>query len=141
MHQLKEFLQGKKTYISAAALGLVAAIGFLLGYIGGTEATALLSAAGALAGLGAKSQRTADVIMTALAEVRQVQARTAVGQKIDTKALVADLSKQLFQQIVASGGVVPVPGTPFVGAPSVKLPQSDGTAVQGVSKSTEGTAK
>jgi hypothetical protein len=110
MQAIQQFLQGKKTYISAAALGLVAICGFLFGYLGGTETTALLSAAGALAGLGAKSQRTADAIMTALAEVRQVQATTAVGQKIDTKALVADLSKQLMSQFALGGLVRSTPG-------------------------------
>ncbi|MFL6310597.1 MAG: hypothetical protein ACJ71W_00700 [Terriglobales bacterium] len=105
MQQIKQFLQGKKTYISAAALGLVAICGFLFGYLGGTETTALLSTAGALAGLGAKSQRTADAIMTALAEVRQVQATSAVGQKIDPKQLVEDIGKALLAKF-AQGGLV-----------------------------------
>jgi hypothetical protein len=122
MQAIQQFLQGKKTYISAAALCMVAVSGFLFGYIGGTEATALLSAAGALAGLGAKSQRTAQTI---IAELRQVQAAAASGQKIDPKAFAADLSKQLMSQFAAGGIVRSTPA----GAVSNVVPLSVETIV------------
>jgi hypothetical protein len=110
MQAIKQFLQGKKTYLSAALIALVACLGWWFGVIGDAEALSLLGVAGATAGLGAKSQRTADVIMTALAEVRQLQAQAAVGQKIDPKQFVADISKQLMSQFAAGGLVRSTPG-------------------------------
>jgi hypothetical protein len=108
MLNLKNWLQGKKTYISAAALGLVAIAGFLLGYLGGTEATGMLATAGGLAGLGAKSQRTADEVMTALAEVQTLQRAHASGQLGSREAVEQFLQKEIARG-VAAGFVWPLP--------------------------------
>jgi hypothetical protein len=111
MLNLKNWLQGKKTYISAAALCLVAIAGFLLGYLGGTETTGMLATAGALAGLGAKSQRTADEVMTVLSGIRQAQAVAAVNHtKIDPKQLAVDLGKAVLSNFAQSGLVRSTPG-------------------------------
>ena len=105
MQQIKQFLQGKKTYFSAALIALVAVCGWWFGVLDDTHALALLGAAGVAAGLGAKSQRTAEAIMTVLSDIRSVQAKAAVGQKIDPKQFAADLSKQIMSQF-ATGGIV-----------------------------------
>jgi hypothetical protein len=105
MQRIKEFLQGKKTYLSAALIALVAICGWWYGVLDDTKALALLGVAGVSAGLGAKSERTAAAILTVLRDIRQVQATAAVGQKIDPKAFAADLSKQLMSQF-AGGGLV-----------------------------------
>ncbi|HEV7521300.1 MAG TPA: hypothetical protein VGP89_09390 [Candidatus Angelobacter sp.] len=105
MQQIKEFLQGKKTYLSAAGIAMVAICGWWFGALNDTQALALLGVAGAAAGLGAKSARTAEAILTVLRDIRQVQAKATVGQKIDPKQFAADLSKQLMSQF-AGGGLV-----------------------------------
>ena len=106
MQQIKEFLQGKKTYFSAALIALVAVCGWWFGVLDDTHALALLGAAGVAAGLGAKSQRTAEAIMSELAQVRQAQAVAAMNHtKIDPRQLAADLAKQVLSNF-ATGGLV-----------------------------------
>lgn len=125
MQQIKQFLQGKKTYLSAALIALVACFGWWFGVIGDTEALSLLGVAGAAAGLGAKSERTSEAILTVLRDMRQVQATSAVGQKIDPKTFVADLSKQLMSQFAQGGLMRSTPG----GAASNVVPTSGETFV------------
>jgi hypothetical protein len=110
MQRIKEFLQGKKTYLSAALIALVAVFGWWTGVLNDTYALALLGVAGTSAGLGAKSQRTAEAVLAALGDIRQVQAKTAVGQKIDPKQFAADLSRQLMAQFAVGGLVRSTPG-------------------------------
>lgn len=102
MQHIKQFLQGKKTYFSAALIALVAICGRWFGVIGYTEALALLGAAGVAAGLGAKSERTAGAILAALDDIQQAQAKVPAGQKIDTKLLAADLGKAVLSQFAAT---------------------------------------
>lgn len=154
MQNIKDFLQGKKTYLSAALIALVAIFGWWFGVLDETKALALLGVAGVGAGLGAKSERAAEAILTVLGDIRSAQAEAAQsGKKIDPKQLAVDLSKEILSKFATGGmvrstpagaesNVVPVPGTPFVGAPSTPLPPSDGSAVQGVSSSSkENSAK
>jgi hypothetical protein len=105
MQPIKEFLQGKKTYLSAAGIALVAICGWWYGVLDDTKALALLGVAGVSAGLGAKSERNAEAVLTVLRDIRQVQAKDSVGQKIDVKQFTADLSKQIMSQF-AGGGLV-----------------------------------
>lgn len=74
MANILTFLQGKKTYISAAVLAFVAIAGWWFGAINDTNFMALLSIAGAAAGLGAKSERNAQLVLGALETVRAAQA-------------------------------------------------------------------
>jgi hypothetical protein len=110
MERIKEFLQGKKTYLSAALIALVAICGWWFRVLDYTHALALLGVAGVSAGLGAKSERVAEAILAALGDIRQVQARASVGQKIDPKQFAADLSKQLMSQFALGGLVRSTPG-------------------------------
>jgi hypothetical protein len=105
MQQIKQFLQGKKTYLSAALIALVACLGWWFKVIGYTEALSLLGVAGAMAGLGAKSERTAGAILAVLDDIQQAQAKVPPGQKIDTKQLVDDIGKSLLAKF-AQGGMV-----------------------------------
>jgi hypothetical protein len=78
MGEIRQFLQGKKTYISAALSSIVALAGWWFGAIDTTNAAALLATAGAVAGLGAKAQRTSQLVLTALNDIRAAQT-TAAG--------------------------------------------------------------
>ena len=105
MQNIKVFLQGKKTYLSAALIALAAIAGWWVGAVNETQAVAMLGVAGAAAGLGAKSQRTAEAVLTVLGDIRSVQAKQAAGQKIDPKQLAADLGKAVLANF-ATGGLV-----------------------------------
>jgi hypothetical protein len=94
MEKIRQILQGKKTYISAAALALVAIVGWWLGAVDNTNASALLCAAGALAGLGAKSQRTAEAVLDALQEIKYVQQAHAEGKLGSPEAVIAFLQNE-----------------------------------------------
>jgi hypothetical protein len=111
MQAIQQLLQGKKTYICACALSLVAVFGFLSGYLSGTETTALLSTAGAMAGLGAKSERTAGAILDALGEVQTLQRAHASGQLGSREAVEQFLQKEIARG-AAAGFVWPLPGSP-----------------------------
>jgi hypothetical protein len=134
MEKIRKFLQGKKTYISAAALALVAILGWWLGAVDNTNASALLCAAGALAGLGAKSQRTAEAVLVALGNLRDAQDAHARGQKVDLFKLAQQIGVQVIPGIVpisAVPGEQPYPHTasfavPFssVAAPGTILPNA-----------------
>lgn len=91
MSKIKEFLQGKKTYIGAGALALVAVVGWSAGAINVAVAGGMLSAAFAMAGLGAKSDRLAGATLETLAEAKRLVSLRAQGQKIDLAAEEARL--------------------------------------------------
>jgi hypothetical protein len=122
MQPIKEFLQGKKTYLSAALIALVAICGWWLRVLDDTHTLLFLGAACAAAGLGAKSERTAAAILTVLGDIRQVQSKATVGQKIDPKQFAADLSKQIMSQF-AGGGLVR--STPAGAMSNVVVPGND----------------
>jgi hypothetical protein len=105
MEKIRKFLQGKKTYISAAALALVAILGWWLGAVDNTNASALLCAAGALAGLGAKSQRTAEAVLVAISDLRDAQEAHARGQKVDLFKFAAQIGSQVIPGIVPLSAV------------------------------------
>lgn|GEM_PF-4711890 len=107
MAKIREFLKGKKTYFSAIAMAIVALTGWYLNAISNTEALAILTAAGAAAGLGAKAERIAEALLAGVAEVKQAQAVAAVNAKIDPKQLAVDVAKGMLAQL-ASGGVAPL---------------------------------
>jgi hypothetical protein len=88
MGKIVKGLQGKKTYISAAALALVAILGWWFGALSQANALALLCLAGASAGLGAKSERYAQATLAALSNVRDAQAQ---HKPLDIKALAAEI--------------------------------------------------
>jgi hypothetical protein len=95
MQSLKQFLQGKKTYFSAIVIAIAALCGWWFGTIDNATAVAMLGVAGAAAGLGAKSQRTAEIFLSTLADLRQAQAVNAAGQKVDHKQIAAEVIKQM----------------------------------------------
>jgi hypothetical protein len=129
MQNIKSFLQGKKTYLSAALIALVAIIGWWLGVVSEPQALAMLGVAGVGAGLGAKSERTSQAILTVLGDIRNVQAKAAAaGQKIDPKQFAVDLSKQIMSQF-ATGGLVR--STPAGAASNVvQNPPGDGASTK-----------
>jgi hypothetical protein len=109
MQQIKQFLQGKKTYFSAALIALVSCIAWWIHVIGYTEALSLLGVAGGMAGLGAKSQRTAETILAVLGDIQQAQAKIPPGQKLDTKQLAADLGKAVLANFAQTGAMRSTP--------------------------------
>jgi hypothetical protein len=118
---IRAWLQGKKTYMCAAALAVTGCAGYYSGALPGATASAVLCAAGGLAGLGAKSQRTADSVLAALNDVRDAQARAAAQHKpVDVKALAAAVAKEMAPQVVSA--IVPVAGVP--GAAGSQIPRS-----------------
>jgi hypothetical protein len=106
VEKIKKFLQGKKTYISAGALALAAILGWWLNAIDSTNSIALLSVAGALAGLGAKSQRTAEAVLAALGNLRDAQEAHARGQKVDVVQLAIEIAKQVGPGVIP--GILPI---------------------------------
>jgi hypothetical protein len=106
MQNFQKFLQGKKTYFSAIVIAIAALCGWWFGTINSTQAIAMLATAGAAAGLGAKSERAAEAVLSMLADLRKAQAVNAVGQKIDHRQIAAEVVKQLAAGF-SSGGVLP----------------------------------
>ncbi|HEX7289467.1 MAG TPA: hypothetical protein VF532_25005 [Candidatus Angelobacter sp.] len=103
MSQLRAWLQGKKTYICAAALAVIGCAGYFAGALDGATASAVLCAAGGVAGLGAKWQRAADSILVALNNVRDAQALAAAQHKpVDVKQLAAAVAKEIAPQVVSA---------------------------------------
>lgn len=98
MNNIANFLQGKKTYISAAALLLVAVAGWWFGAISETDALALLCVAGVAVGLGAKSERYGRLVLTSLEDVK---ARAQPGKPLDVKAVAIEISRQVGPQVVS----------------------------------------
>lgn len=96
-----KWLQGKKTYISAAVLLLTAVVGWWFGAINGTEATGMIAGAFGLAGLGARSARYAQMTFAALEDVKQA-ARS--GQKLDA---VAEIRAAIAKNGRTTGGNAP----------------------------------
>src|SRR4051812_34525431 len=80
--QLWSFLNGKKTYIGAATLLLVAVAGLWYGQLDATGAGVIAGFAFAIAGLGHKAQKYADLL------VAQTDALKKTGH-IDTKSLIS----------------------------------------------------
>lgn len=108
MQNIKDFLQGKKTYIGAIALALVAILGWWLGAVNGTIAGGMLAAAFGIAGLGAKGDRLAALTMEALNEARRVQQLRASGQKIDWTQEGATVARIVQEAIAQAKIAVPV---------------------------------
>ena len=112
MRTLRQFLQGKKTYISAAVIALAAGIGYLTGAVNGAAATAMLGFAGTAAGLGAKSERNAAVAMTLLGDLKEMIAQ----HRIDPRKLGTDVAKSLFTEVSSlKSPPIAVAGTSTVG--------------------------
>ena len=111
MTTIRAWLHKKKTYFSAGALALVACLGYFGGVLDETNALALLTFAGGLAGLGAKSQRTADQIRAALDDVRNAQARAAAQHNpIDVRQLAVAVAKEVAPAVVSCFVSVPAEG-------------------------------
>jgi hypothetical protein len=124
MTQIRKFLQGKKTYLSAAALALAAILGWYFGYIDGTQATAMLATAGIGAGLGAKSNRVAQDLMAGLTSIRYAQVTAAQQHKpVDVKQLAGEVAKHVASEVIAAVAnntvVVPVAASTVVGTTAV----------------------
>lgn len=119
--KIRQFLQGKKTYISAAALALAACIGWWIGAVDNTSTVALLTTAGGLAGLAAKSERAAQLTLAALSDVRDAQQHHAAGQRMDARAIAVEVARQIGPQVISAAAFpqnivsVPIAGTPPVG--------------------------
>ncbi len=105
MNDVVKFLRGKKTYLSAAAIFVLAICGWWFGAISEVDALALLALAFATIGLKAGSARYALATIQALEEIKAAQMSSASGQKIDIGAEVQKLT-QIGQDAVL-GAVVP----------------------------------
>lgn len=113
MSRIRIWLQGKKTYFSAGALAVVACFGYFGGILDGANTVALLTFAGGLAGLGAKSQRTADAILLALDNVRDAQARAGLDHKrTDLKRFAKEVARELSPAVVAGVTAQPIAQPP-----------------------------
>jgi len=66
-----KWLEGKKTYLGAAALAAGAIAAFWFGEINGAQLTMVLGLALAAAGLGDKLQRYLPFVVSALEELKQ----------------------------------------------------------------------
>jgi hypothetical protein len=90
------FLDGKKTYIGAAVLLLVAVAGLWYGQLDATGAGVIAGFAFVALGLGHKAQKYADLL------IAQTDALKKTG-KIDQKALVGAAVDEVIDR-VRSGG-------------------------------------
>lgn len=82
MTKIWSFLNGKKTYIGAALLLLVAVAGFWYGQLDATGAGVIAGFAFSIAGLGHKAQKYAELL------IAQTDALKKSGH-IDTKSLIS----------------------------------------------------
>jgi hypothetical protein len=85
-------LQGKKTWIGAACLALVGAVGYVTGSMSGTAAAMLISLALTAFGLGDKADRYSKAIVAELQEAKTVQQAIAAGKKVDVASEVVKAS-------------------------------------------------
>jgi hypothetical protein len=104
MDKFRQLLQGKKTYLSALLLALAACTGWWFNVLGDTQLIEALGVAGAIAGLGAKSQRNAESVLGALEDLRQAQERRAAGQQIDAIQLARQVAAHIGPQFVSGMG-------------------------------------
>jgi hypothetical protein len=96
-------LQGKKTYISSAALFLVAILGWWFGVVNGVQAAGMIAAAFGLAGLGARSTRYAELTLSALEEIKQLSA----SGKLTPQTVGAVVAKDALQAVTSTGDGAP----------------------------------
>jgi hypothetical protein len=115
MNRIREFLKGKKTYLSAAGLAIVAGVGWWFNAISSTVAVGMLATAGGLAGLGAKSDRAAEMTIVALEDVRRV---TQNKQPV-TAAQIATIVSDVVMGATKAGLSITPPGAPV---PNVLTP-------------------
>ncbi|MBZ5533083.1 MAG: hypothetical protein LAO20_16760 [Acidobacteriia bacterium] len=108
MNRIREFLKGKKTYLSAAGLAIVAGLGWWFNAFNGTVATGMLAMAAGLAGLGAKSDRAAQMTMIALEDVRRV----AQSKQPLTGAQIATIVGDVIAGATKAGLSITPPGAP-----------------------------
>lgn len=92
---MREWLQGKKTYIGAALMVVCAAVGWWMGIVNGANTLSVFAAAFSVAGLGAKANRYGELTLTALEEVKRVANLKSSGQKIDPSEIAALVTKGL----------------------------------------------
>jgi len=93
--RVRGFLQGKKTYISAAALGLFAALSWWCGFASTENAGALIILAFGLAGLGAKSERYGRAALAILEEMKKLQLARAAGTKVDLGKAAQEVTAEI----------------------------------------------
>ena len=89
---MRNFLQGRKTYIGAGVLFVVALAGWWFGAINGTEATGMVALAFTAVGLGARSTRYAELTLAALQEIK-----THHGDTEARRNLVKDVVGEVLQ--------------------------------------------
>lgn len=88
-----KFLEGKKTYIAAALLVLLAAAGFWFDYIPAVEATAIVIAGLGLFGLGDKADRYGRLLMAYIEAEKKKRAAEQPDEADTIIKRLADLNK------------------------------------------------
>jgi len=71
------FLQGKKTYLAAAALFALGIFGLWSGVLDGVVAASIIATSFGLVGLGAKATRHTQMVLDAIAALKQPAPLTA----------------------------------------------------------------
>lgn len=77
-----DVLQGKKTYISAAILFLVGALGYWFGLTSPAESAAIFAAALGLVGLGAKADRYGEITLEVLRRLKEAEKKATAVEVI-----------------------------------------------------------
>jgi hypothetical protein len=124
MQKIKQFLVGKKTYIGASLLALIAIFGWWTGVVSGAAAAGMLAAAFGIAGLGAKAERLAAVTLEALNEAKRVQSVRAQGARInwaEEGQVIAQLVKKAVEQVRS---VTVFPAQPLEMTPGTMAPNA-----------------
>jgi hypothetical protein len=124
MQKIKQFLVGKKTYISASALALIAILGWWTGVIPGAVASGMLAAAFGIAGLAAKADRLAAVTLEALNEAKRVQTVRAQGVKINWAEEGQVIARIIQDAVAQSRSVTVFPASPLEMTPGTMTPNA-----------------
>jgi hypothetical protein len=93
-------LAGKKTYISAGAIILVALFGLWSGQLGEGGVLVLLGMAGGMLGIRDHNERKAKAVLDAVLEVKSVVADLKAGKKVDVLREAAK-AEQIAEPFVA----------------------------------------
>ena len=99
-----KYFEGKKTYLAAAALVVIAALSFWLELASDVQCMTILAIAFGMFGLGSKSERYGRMMIDAIEELKRQQAAGATAKdqaKAVGKVLAPEIATAVVQEMTA----------------------------------------